>query len=88
MPVGANGDEEISTLAKDGKPGWDAQATRLIEQRRVLQESFAGDESALYGVYGKIKESTRTIGEDPPFPAATWYARTPRPSGPTPWPGC
>jgi len=56
---------EIVKLTREGKPGWDAQVNRLLERRRALQESYAGDESALYGAYREMKENARPIGENP-----------------------
>ena len=56
---------DIVKLTREGKPGWDAQAKRLIETRRALQEAYAGDESAMYTAYREMKESARPIGENP-----------------------
>lgn len=57
--------DDIVALTREGKPGWDAQVSRLIERRRALQEAYAGDESAMYGAYREMKESARPIGENP-----------------------
>ncbi|MDO8756913.1 MAG: hypothetical protein Q7J64_02780, partial [Elusimicrobiota bacterium] len=56
---------EIVKLTREGKPGWEAQVNRLVERRRALQESYAGDESAMYTAYREMKESARPIGTDP-----------------------
>ncbi|MBI2384999.1 MAG: hypothetical protein HYV14_03185 [Elusimicrobia bacterium] len=56
---------DIVKLTREGKPGWDAQANRLLERRRALQEAYAGDESAMYTAYREMKEATRPIGENP-----------------------
>ncbi len=56
---------DIIALTREGKPGWDSKVSRLLEQRRALQEAFAGDESAMYGAYRNMKESVRPIAENP-----------------------
>jgi len=56
---------EITALTREGKPGWDTKASRLLEQRRALQEAYAGDESAMYGAYREMKEAVRPIAENP-----------------------
>lgn len=57
--------DEILALTKEGKPGWDAKVSRLLETRRALQEAYAGDESAMYTAYRQMKEDARPIGENP-----------------------
>lgn len=56
---------DIVKLTREGQPGWDAQVTRLLERRKALQEAYAGDESAMYTAYRRMKEHTRPIGENP-----------------------
>ncbi|MEQ1918567.1 MAG: hypothetical protein ABL955_05160, partial [Elusimicrobiota bacterium] len=56
---------DIVAITREGKPGWDSKVSRLLEQRRALQEAFAGDESAMYGAYRNMKESVRPIAENP-----------------------
>ncbi|MDP3542191.1 MAG: hypothetical protein Q8T11_06925 [Elusimicrobiota bacterium] len=56
---------DIVKLTREGQPGWDAQVTRLLERRKALQEAYAGDESAMYAAYRKMKEHARPIGENP-----------------------
>ncbi len=56
---------DIVKLTREGQPGWDAQVARLLESRKSLQEAYAGDESAMYVAYRRMKESARPIGENP-----------------------
>lgn len=53
--------EEILALVGEGKTGWEANARRLIETRRRLIKSFAGDESPIYTIYRNMKEDVRSI---------------------------
>ena len=57
---------EISNVAAkaEGKPGWDHQASRLLERRRSLLDGYATEESALYKAYREMKEDARPIANN------------------------
>lgn len=56
--------DDVMRLATEGKPGFEGRARRLLEQRRRLLDSFAGDEGAIYKVYREMKDSMEPIANN------------------------
>lgn len=56
--------DDVIRIATEGKPGFEGRARRLLEQRRRLLDSFAGDESGIYKVYREMKDSMEPIANN------------------------
>jgi hypothetical protein len=52
----ASSGEDVMKTATSGKDGWEGSASRLLEQRRRMMESFAGDENPMYTVFREMKD--------------------------------
>ncbi|MFI5346929.1 MAG: hypothetical protein ACHQ51_11200 [Elusimicrobiota bacterium] len=48
--------DDVLALAKEGKDGWQGSAARLMERRREMMESFAGNENPMYTVFREMKD--------------------------------
>jgi hypothetical protein len=56
--------DDILKNVREGQPGFEGRARRLIEQRRRLLDSFGGDESPIYRVYREMKDSMEPIANN------------------------
>ncbi|NNN05413.1 MAG: hypothetical protein HKL90_05895 [Elusimicrobia bacterium] len=53
--------DEIAAIVREGKRGWEDRARRLMEERRALLKSFAGDENPMYAVFRRMKDDAQTF---------------------------
>jgi hypothetical protein len=52
---------EIRSIVEQGGRGWRDRAGRLLEQRRALAKSFAGDMGPMYEVFARMKEDAQAF---------------------------
>ncbi len=53
--------DEIDRVLREGGPGWQDRARRLMEERRALMKAFAGDENPMYAVFRAMKEDMQAF---------------------------
>ncbi len=53
--------DEIAAIVREGQRGWEDRARRLMEERRALLKSFAGDENPMYSVFRAMKEDMQSF---------------------------
>lgn len=53
--------EDVAALAREGKPGWQDAAVRLLEGRQKLIEAFAGDENPMYTAFRDMKDDMEAL---------------------------
>lgn len=56
--------DDIVRIVKEGKPGFEGEARRMLEQRRRLLESFGGDENPIYSVYREMKADMEPVANN------------------------
>ena len=56
--------EEIAQIVSEGKPGWENAASRLLERRRALMQSFTEAENPMYSVYQEMKQDAWPIANN------------------------
>jgi len=53
--------DEVAALAREGRPGWQDAALRLLESRRGLLRAYGGDENPMYSAFRDMKDDMESF---------------------------